>query len=461
MSYLSFSFLCLFLPITFCLQFVLPSKGKHLLMIVSSLMFYAWGEPLYVFGLIALCALTYGLGKWITYEQDERSRKQLLWLGCIACVFMLFYFKFDDVLFKWIWHLSNGQADMEQWIMPLGCSFVLFSAISYLSDIYRRRVSDCGWLMTFTYLTFFPKLLMGPIMPYHRFVKENQTVKLTMTLMEHGARLFVIGMAQKLLLADHFAVVATQIRLDNSVLGVWLASIAFTLQLYFDFAGYSMMANGIANMFGYRLMENFHHPYHALSIRDFWHRWHISLSQWFRDYVYIPLGGSRLGRMKYVRNLLIVWLLTGLWHGTSWNFLLWGFYYAVILLIESLFLKHFLRLLPKFMCWCYTFFLVNLGWVLFANTDFSDLLYQLSHMFFLASAPLFSSDSLYYLQTYGSFFLLVLLIGVPYGKLFITQIYRRFRYHELIDVILFSLLLILCFSYLIANGYQTFLYTQF
>ena len=440
---------------------------KLISIILFSLYFYYKSSAEYCFILLGVCVSDYVLGLLMMKSKHIWQKKIIVTLNVVMNVGMLFYFKYFNLLYETIANFAGKPLDPLDIVLPAGISFFTFRSISYIVDIYRGEIEACRDFLAYTfYLTFFPPLLAGPVVRAKDMLPQVEAnPEVTAPMVSEGLFLIMCGLIKKVIVADYLSQNFVDRVFDNPALYSGFENLmgayGFTIQLYCDFSGYSDMAIGLALLMGYSFFDNFKAPFKAQNPTEFWHRWHISLSQWFRDYVYIPLGGSRLGRMKYVRNLLIVWLLTGLWHGTSWNFLLWGFYYAVILLIESLFLKHFLRLLPKFMCWCYTFFLVNLGWVLFANTDFSDLLYQLSHMFFLASAPLFSSDSLYYLQTYGSFFLLVLLIGVPYGKLFITQIYRRFRYHELIDVILFSLLLILCFSYLIANGYQTFLYTQF
>lgn len=458
MSFTTTIFLFCFLPISLMLYYGFPNAWKQKMMILLSLLFYAWGEPMYVFGLLGLILYCYLFGIWIDQVKEEKQRNVRCIIACSFLIFLFFYFKYYETILYMITDWLNQERSMAQLIMPLGLSFVLFQALSYLIDIKRNLVAVREPWQCACYITFFPKLLMGPIMPYHLFCKENQTIKCSAEALELGSKQFVLGFAQKLILADTFAQLHTLLSSDTSMLGGWLSSFAYTFQILFDFGGYSLMAIGIAHMFGYELMENFHHPYLAHSIKDFWRRWHISLSRWFRDYVYIPLGGNRKGSLIHIRNLFIVWILTGLWHGNTLNFLIWGLYYGSLIIIETYVLPHIKAQIPEKAAKLFTFLLVNLGWVIFANPKLDVLLAKLGAMLGMGS-EFASTESSLYLESYIGFFIIAILwINAPILR---KKMVRLFEYIQRYEIILYTILFVCAICFLLANGFQGFLYAQF
>ncbi len=459
MSFTSISFLFYGLPLSLLLYTLSPKLLRKYVLVGISLLFYAWMKPVY--GLILLFFIVYAnLGaKWINSAASDQKRVLRTWILCLFLIFLLLYFKYGDLLYDAWLALIQHRYQIEAWAMPLGASFLLFSLMSYLIDIAKQRCYDTSLLSCALYLSFFPKLIMGPIMPYHRFMKENPAPALSWSLWEQGTRRFTLGLAQKLILADSFAMLYSYTCEDTSVLGSWLSSLSYTLQILFDFAGYSAMAIGIAMMFGYRLMENFDHPYRACSIREFWRRWHISLSDWFRDYVYIPLGGNRVSIGKHISNIIIVWILTGLWHGSSLNFLLWGLYYGCLILIETYVFPLWNTHLPKWSAKLITFFLVHCGWVMFARQDIGAVLTQFQSMFGI-HADWYSSASVAYLFSYA--FLLIIafvIIFVPFTKLKLKL--QASPYYAWMETGAYTALLVLSIGFLLASGFQSFLYFQF
>lgn len=459
MSFTSISFLFYSLPLSLLLYRLSPERLRRYVLIGISLLFYAWMKPIYALYLLFFISYAYLGAKWISREADDRGRVVRTWILCLFLIFLLLYFKYADLLYDAFLALVKQPFLVEAWAMPLGASFLLFSLMSYLIDIAKQRCYDTSLISCALYLSFFPKLIMGPIMPYHRFMKENTAPVMSWSLWEQGTRRFTLGLAQKLILADSFAMLYSYTCQDASVLGSWLSSLSYTLQILFDFAGYSAMAIGIAMMFGYRLMENFDHPYRACSIREFWRRWHISLSAWFRDYVYIPLGGNRVSTLRHIRNILIVWLLTGLWHGSSLNFLLWGFYYGCLLLIEAYVFPLWHTHLPKWLANLITFFLVHCGWVIFAHQDIGAVLTQFQSMFAIHTAW-YSSASVAYLISYALLLMIALvIIFVPFTKL--KQKLQTLSYYAWLETGAYTALLLLSVGFLLASHFQSFLYFQF
>jgi len=459
MSFTSFTFLFYGIPLIWLITVACPMRFRRGLLMIISLLYYGWMQPLNIAYLIGLILYTYACGKWIDRVQKQR-RNVRLWISCMFLLGILLYFKYAQFLYDQIAAISDAKMRKEALFMPLGTSFILFQALSYLIDIKKQNGTNTSFLACGEYLTFFPKLIMGPIVPYHRFIADNQDITITKKKMEKGSRLFVIGLAQKVILADHFAQLYALTSADLSVLGSWLSSFAFTMQIYFDFAGYSAMAVGMASLLGYELPQNFNDPYLAVSIRDFWHRWHISLSQWFRDYVYIPLGGNRKGIKKHIRNLLIVWCLTGLWHGSTWNFLLWGMYYGLLQIVELYIGKNALFKRFPIIGWLMTFLLVNFGWVLFAYGDSQELFAHIRAMIPSAHAVLYTQESLCYCQSYAVFFLLALLCIVHVEKR-IRQRWQRRHWYGWMESLAYTLLLLVSLCFTISAGFESFLYMQF
>lgn len=460
MSFTTITFLFYALPCALVLYYFFPKAQRQSLMIVLSLCFYGWNEPYYVVGLIALVCYVYGFGRYIDACEDKKRRRLRCVIACSFLLFLLIYFKYYETFLYAFTQFIQSKSSFEHIIMPLGLSFVLFQALSYLIDLYRGKVSANEFRMCACYITFFPKLLMGPIMPYHMFKAKNQAVECTAASLEIGCKRFVLGLAQKVILADTLSLLHQQLLLDQSMLGSWLSSLAYTLQIFFDFNGYSLMAMAIASMFGYELMENFHQPYLATSVKDFWRRWHISLSQWFRDYVYIPLGGNRKGKKRQIINLLIVWSLTGLWHGSTLNFFIWGLYYALLLLVETYLLPTKNIKSSKWGSHFITLLLVHIGWVIFANQDLMMLAKQLLSMIGFGTG-LASAESIFYAKSYLGFIIIAILVIFPIKQTSMKKRLDTLADHELIVTFMYTALFLISICFLIASGVQGFLYFQF
>ncbi len=379
----SLIFLYLFLPACLIAYFCIrPIRGKNFVLLLFSLAFYAWGEPVYIFLLAASAAMNYGAGLLMGRTEDARKRKQWLTLAVIANLAVLGVFKYADLLVETFNRLTTLRVPVPGIALPIGISFFTFQAMSYVVDVYRRKVEvQRSYPKFLLYISMFPQLIAGPIVRYKDIAAQIDDRHTTREDLFYGVLRFSTGLAKKILLADRAFAVASQM-LDGAlssatVAGTWLGVVMFSFQIYFDFSGYSDMAIGLGRIFGFRYMENFKLPYTATSVTDFWRRWHISLSSFFRDYVYIPLGGNRRRRML---NLMITWGLTGLWHGASWNFLLWGLYFFVLLVIEKPLLPK-LKCIPKILRQIGTLFLVAVGWAIFYFTDFGRLGQALSAMF--------------------------------------------------------------------------------
>lgn len=455
MSFTSLSFLFYFLPLSLFSYAICPARLKKPFLIIISLLFYGWFEPINVLYLLGLIIYAYVGGRFIQNGISWNIKKLRTWILCSFLIFLLLYFKYAQGLYDALLLLFQQELRVSAWLMPLGSSFILFQVLSYLIDIAKGRCEKPALLDCALYISFFPKLLMGPIMPYYRFQEENKETKITWSEIESGVQRFTIGLAQKVILADSFAQAYFVLSNDFSTLGSWLSSLAYTFQIFFDFAGYTSMAIGVAMMFGFRLNENFKHPYRALSVRDFWRRWHISLSEWFRDYVYIPLGGNRVSTIKYIRNILIVWLLTGMWHGNHMNFMLWGLYYGCLILLE-VFLPFELRI-PKRLSRFFTFLIVNFGWVIFARTDISLILRQIRAMLHIGG-EWYSMQSVSYLFSYmGLMIAAAILVFIPF-KQWMQKLSDRFRWFEFT---MYTCLFLSAIAFILASQYQSFLYFQF
>ena len=388
MVFSSVLFLFRFLPIFMICYFLVPRKMKNLVLFLGSLVFYAWGEPVYIFLMLFSTISDYVWGRLIEeYRGKDRSR---IFLLCSIGInlFILGFFKYADFLLQTVNTVFGTSIPLLKLPLPIGISFYTFQTMSYVIDVYRGDTKAQRNILQFgVYVTMFPQLIAGPIVRYETVEQEILERRESIDDVAAGLRRFILGLAKKVILANNIARIAETIYAgDSAVYGTalyWLAAVAYALQIYFDFSGYSDMAIGLGRMFGFHFLENFDHPYTALSITDFWRRWHISLSTWFRDYVYIPLGGNRVKKSRWIRNILVVWALTGFWHGAQWNFLFWGLYYGLLLLAEKLFLGRLLERLPKAVRWLYTAFFVLIGWVLFNLTDFPSLCHALKLMFCL------------------------------------------------------------------------------
>ncbi len=442
MLFSSVSFLFLYLPIVLAGNTLLPSRLRLPFLFLMSLLFYGWGEPGTVFLMLLSILVTYAAARGIT--ANPRRKKALLWLSVASQLAILGYFKYAGLI------VPGFQA-----ALPVGISFYTFQAIGYSVDVYRGQIpADRSLLRYGTFITLFPQLIAGPIERYGSIRPQLERPALSRENFAAGVRLFVIGLSKKLLLANAAGQMWEALKLSparNGFLGNWAGLIAFAFQIYFDFSGYSDMARGLGRMIGIRLQKNFIYPYTARSVTDFWRRWHVTLSGWFRDYVYIPLGGNRRGLPRQVMNILIVWGLTGLWHGASLNFVVWGLYYAGLLVAEKLFLLKVFDRLPRGMAWLpriFTLMLVLVGWCIFAFTDFAGMRAYLAG---LLAGPAFGPVSLGFARAFAPLFLACGLACVPW----------KYRLPPLAEDLLLCALTLLCVAALVSQGYNPFLYFRF
>ena len=362
-------FLFAYLPIVLLTYYLSPRWLRNPVLLLVSLFFYGWGEPVYVFLMVGDIVLNYVCGLWIIRQrkQGKTGRAALVW-AVVLNLLLLGYFKYAN-FFLGIFGIYIGKISL-----PIGISFYIFQSMSYVIDVYREDVPAQKNPLTFgTYVTLFPQLIAGPIVRYRDVAEQMDHREETVSKFASGVMLFVVGMSKKILVANSVGNLWNLLQAETGMLAAWVGLLCYTLQIYFDFSGYSDMARGLGRMLGFEFLENFNYPYISKSITEFWRRWHISLSTWFKEYVYIPLGGNRKGLPRQILNICIVWLLTGLWHGASWNFVLWGAYYAVFLIAEKAFVLKLLKKTPDLIRHIYTMFIVMIGWALFYFEDISAL----------------------------------------------------------------------------------------
>ena len=377
MVFSSFSFLFAFLPITLLCYFVVPRKNvkiKNVILLVMSLLFYALGELKYFWVMILSILVNYG----ITMGMNEKNKKVLVVLAIIFNIGLLGVFKYTNFFIRTLNHVPTFSINEINLTLPVGISFFTFQIMSYVIDVYWGKVKKQKNIINIaTYITLFPQLIAGPIVNYKTVESELEDREQKWENVASGFRRFIIGLAKKVIIANNVAIIADAVfntpTYDLGTGLVWIGAIAYALQIYFDFSGYSDMAIGLGRIFGFKLLENFNYPYIASSITDFWRRWHISLSSWFKEYVYIPLGGNRCSKLKWLRNIFIVWMLTGFWHGANWNFIIWGLYFAVFLIIEKVFLSKYLEKIPKVFRHIYALIIILIGWIIFRVEDIQSL----------------------------------------------------------------------------------------
>ena len=466
MVFSSLLFLTLFLPITIALYYALPEKAKNVLLLIVSLVFYAWGEPVYVFLMLITTLYIWCFGLLIE-KCNEQKKKLLARVLLILCLVFslgtLAYYKYADFILGNIALLIPIQNTAPA--LPIGISFYTFQALSYAIDVYRGDVKAQRSYINFAmYISLFPQLIAGPIVRYADIEHQLAHRKHSYKNMYLGIRRFTVGLCKKVLFANQIGLLWDTLSASNnlSVLGAWLGAIAFALQIYFDFSAYSDMAIGLGKMFGFDFTENFLYPYQSNSITDFWRRWHITLGTWFREYVYIPLGGNRKGKLRLLLNLFIVWSLTGLWHGADWQFLLWGIYYFLFLTLEKVFLLNRMDRWPTILRRLYTLLIVVIGWVMFASTDLTSAGTFYKAMFGIG-VPLVDKTAIFLLSG-NALLLLVLFVGVTaLPKRALTTIRKHLRpaYFEVCIYVCCILLLWLCIAFLVADTYNPFLYFRF
>lgn len=378
MVFSSLVFMFAYLPITLLAYYLVPRQGRNIFLFIVNLIFYGWGEPRLVLLMVFNIFFNY-IGGWLVdkYRADAKKKKLFLILTCVLDIGILAVFKYTGMITETLNMLPFLNIPELQISLPIGISFYTFQTMSYVIDVYRDDAPVSKNFINFgTYVALFPQLIAGPIVRYRDVAEQLVNRRETLEMFTKGVKLFMVGLAKKVIIANTMGTLTTNIFAttdENGVVGTWVGMIAYTFQIYFDFSGYSDMACGLGNMMGFEFLKNFNYPYIAKSITDFWRRWHISLSTWFKEYVYIPLGGNRKGVKRQILNLLIVWGLTGLWHGAAYNFVLWGLYYGLLLILEKFVLKKFLDRLPSFVQHIYTLFIIIIGWGLFYFTDVGQL----------------------------------------------------------------------------------------
>lgn len=418
MVFSSINFLFVFLPIALGLYFIVPKRGKNLVLLVTSLIFYAWGEPVYVSLMLLSIIVDYICGYGADKYRGGGRAKLFLVLSVVINLGLLGFFKYGGFLVENLNHLLGWSIPWKELPLPIGISFYTFQTMSYTIDVYRGRTLVQKNIINFgAYVSLFPQLIAGPIVRYSTIAAELEERKVTWEGFGQGAMRFITGLAKKVLLANNIGMLFEEVTAAGQALPVvtaWLGVFAFAFQLYFDFSGYSDMAIGLGKMFGFTFPENFNAPYRSQSISDFWRRWHITLGSWFRDYVYFPMGGSRCSRGRLTLNLAVVWLLTGLWHGAAWNFVAWGLYFGLFIWLEKMFLGRKLEgLKGAWRAWghVYTLLVVAIGWVLFFSDSFGSALAYVGHLF---SGPLWDTQTLYYLSNYGLLLVLLVALELPW-----------------------------------------------
>ena len=463
MVFSSITFLFYFLPIVLGLYFIAPGiKLKNIVLLAASLFFYAWGEPVYVILMLISITGNFFLGKYLGIGREKAGVKIYFVIAVAWNILILLFFKYTNMFIRLAASVTHLELRELNLTLPIGISFYTFQILSYVIDVYRGKVKSQKSFVSFAlYVTMFPQLIAGPIVKYEDIESELSERRITLAQAGKGAERFLFGLAKKVLLANSLGAIFSEISGmaadSRSVVVVWIGAIAYAFQIYFDFSGYSDMAIGLGQAMGFKFPENFNYPYIASGVTDFWRRWHISLSTWFRDYVYIPLGGNRVSTFKHIRNLLIVWALTGLWHGASWNFVLWGLYYAFWLILEKYVLGQFLekhRVVGHLM----TGFIVLFGWVLFAFTDLGTLGTYFLQMFGIGASGFITKTGGWYLFASAGLLLISALFSTPIPMRVYRNLMRRLKP---VCIAILLILLILCTAFLVYQSYNPFLYFRF
>lgn len=465
MLFTSISFLYYFLPALIIIYFITPKKYKNIILLIASLLFYFYGEPKYVFLIIAEIIIAY-IGA-ILIDKYKNQSKNILITTLFIHVFLLIIFKYTDFIIQTINDISNANIKLLNIALPIGISFYTFQIISYIIDVYNGKVNvQKNIIKLATYVSLFPQLVAGPIVRYQTVEKELDDRVHSFNNFAYGIRRFTIGLAKKVLIANALGELCskTSATSEETVVFFWIFGISYMLQLYFDFSAYSDMAIGLGRIFGFHFPENFNYPYISKSITEFWRRWHISLSTWFKDYVYIPLGGNREGKYKQIRNILIVWLLTGIWHGANWTFLIWGLLFGIILIIEKIFLNKFMEKLPSFIRRIYVLFIVMILFIIFNSDNMSVALTNIKGLFGMNGEAFVNDYTLHYLKSYLPVLIIALLGSTPFIKILIDKLRKNKYVNNIINIlepILIVVILVVVTSYLIDNSYNPFLYFRF
>ncbi len=471
MVFSSAVFLFVFFPLTLFLYFIpsfknkeLDIKKKNFILCVASLIFYAWGEPVYIILMLISVIFNYNLGLDIDYNKDKQTKKKVLIIvGVVFNLFLLSFFKYWGFILDNINSIFSLEIEFRALPLPVGISFYTFQILSYIIDVYKGKVKAQNKLLPFAcYITMFPQLIAGPIVQYSDIERQLHKRTITTEKTAEGIVIFIKGLGKKVLFANTIGAVYTEVlthELDSlSVVSVWIGILAYTMQIYFDFSGYSDMAIGLGKMLGFEFLQNFNFPYKATSVTDFWRRWHISLSSWFRDYVYIPLGGNRKGTVRTIINLLIVWSLTGLWHGAAWNFIVWGAFYGILLILEKYVFAGILKYIPKPIKYIATMCIVMIGWVFFSSETLAVSVDYIKAMFNFGGVII--DDYAKYLLSTNIIPLILMSLSAT-GAFEYAFSQRKDRLSNVVRYIVYAVIFVLCILYLISETYNPFLYFRF
>ena len=463
MLFTSISFLYYFLPTIIILYFITPKKYRNYILLIFSIIFYMYGEPKYVILMLVEILVAY-FGALLI---DKYKSKEIFLITIIIHIGLLCVFKYTDLFIGTINSIFKTNISFLNIALPIGISFYTFQILSYVIDVYRGKVKvQKNILKLATYVSLFPQLIAGPIVRYETICDELDNRYETIEKFSLGVRRFIIGLAKKVLIANMLGELCTKFSLvdERSVLFYWIFAISYMLQVYFDFSAYSDMAIGLGKMFGFTFLENFNYPFISKSITEFWRRWHISLSSWFKDYVYIPLGGSRKGTLKLVRNILIVWFLTGIWHGAAYNFILWGLFIGVFLVIEKLWLSKYIPKLPKFLRNIYVLFIIMISFIMFNAGSINEAFFNIKGLFGLNKEVFINNYTIYYLKSYLIVLIIAIFGATPLFKNIIEKLKKSKCLNKIINIlepIFLVILLLLVTAYLIDSSYNPFLYFRF
>lgn len=472
MLFSSTIFLFAFLPLVLITYYIVPRKLRCLVLFVFSLVFYAWGEPVYIGLMIASTIVAYITGIFADKNRKEGQSKAVPLISLLAAIVwnigLLLFFKYTDFFIGAANGIFGTDIKPLGLALPIGISFYSFQTLSYVIDVYRGEVaSQKNFLYLATYVALFPQLIAGPIVRYKDIADQLSNRRETIDNFSDGVRRFCIGLGKKVILANNigalFDTISGSAQSEMSVAASWLGIIAYTFQIYFDFSGYSDMAIGLGKMFGFDFLENFNYPYISDSITEFWRRWHMSLSSWFRDYVYIPLGGNRKGKLRQCINIMIVWFLTGFWHGANWNFMLWGVYFGVILLCEKLFMLKLIDKAPRFVRHIYALLLIVIGWGIFAYEDTSALVQNFRNMFGLNGLPLINHQTVFWLAQNAVLIVVLCIASTPVFRKAMGQLQLNVpKFYSCVCVpVACAAVLAVSVAYLAGNSFNPFLYFRF
>ena len=463
MLFISISFLYYFLPIVIILYFIVPKKFKNFILFLSSIFFYFCGEPIYTFLMIGEIFIAYVGARYL-----EKYRKKSILVSLLAIhIGALGLFKYSDFTINNINQIFGSKIPLLKLALPIGISFYTFQIISYVVDVYRGKVkAQKSFLKLATYVSLFPQLIAGPIVRYETIEKELDSRTSNFENFAYGVRRFVIGLGKKVLIANMLGELCDVFSTTNekSILFYWIFAISYSLQIYFDFSAYSDMAIGLGRMFGFHFLENFNYPYISKSITEFWRRWHMSLSSWFRDYVYIPLGGNRKETIILVRNIFIVWALTGIWHGANWTFVIWGLMFGIMLIIEKLFLTKHLEKMPSILQRIYVLFTVMISFIIFNANSIGEAWTNIIGLFGANGESLINASTVYYLKSYLVVLVIAIIGSTPLLKNIIEKLKTKTNANKIINLlepIAMASILIIVTAYLVDNSYNPFLYFRF